>query len=401
MKSISSGCPVCGNPSVNRFFRAGSNTLATIVWPESTKEALEVKKYDQDYVQCLGCTHIWNYLYDWNDVPYGNKPNKMFNKGSKWKLHIKEITNNLVKDLPSFPTIIEIGCGNGDFINGLAKHYKSNGYFLGFDPSSESSSENNLFEFHQRLFDPINDVNKYKPNLVVMRHILEHLNSPNAFLQSLAWASHLNNLSTYLFCEVPCVDRVYETHRVADFYYEHPSHFTSKSFSTLLEKSGEIIDLKKLYGEEVITGLLKLKPNSNQLDNYNFSLNLSSDISNDVEKIKNEIQKLVYSRKKIAIWGGTGKCAAFMHHYKIKLNDFPIVIDSDIRKVGTFVPGVGQQILHSTHLIDNPVQILIIPTQWRARDIIDECKSLNLTFESILIEHKGHLIDFKSYNHPY
>tara|TARA_B100000945_G_scaffold254576_1_gene211698 strand:- start:670 stop:903 length:234 start_codon:yes stop_codon:yes gene_type:complete len=69
MKSISSGCPVCRNPSVSRFFKAGSNKLAAIIWPEITKESLEAKKHDQ----CQSFTHFWNYLYDWEDVPYGNK----------------------------------------------------------------------------------------------------------------------------------------------------------------------------------------------------------------------------------------------------------------------------------------------------------------------------------------
>ena len=34
-----------------------------------------------------------------------------------------------------------------------------------------------------------------------------------------------------------------------------------------------------------------------------------------------------------------------------------------------------QKILSVKYLIKNPVQILIIPTQWRARDILDEAKT--------------------------
>ena len=401
MKSINSGCPICGNPSVNNFFNAGSQSLATQVWAESSRKAKETKRYKQDYVQCLNCNHVWNHLFNWEDIPYTNKPNKMFNNGKSWKLYLKQITESLIKFLPSSPTIVEIGCGNGSFIDGMANVYKNNGHFLGFDPSSEASDETNSFEFHQRLFDPTKDVIKYKPDLIIMRHIIEHLDSPNAFLQSLSWASYLNQLSTYLFCEVPCIDRVFDTYRVADFYYEHPSHFTSKSFSTLLDKSGEVLEIKKFYGEEVITGLVKLKPKSTQINNYKSSKNTSIDLYNNLKNIKLELKELIHRKMKIAIWGGTGKCAAFMHHYDIKMDDFPIVVDSDHRKVGTFVPGVGQKILHSTFLVNNPVEILIIPTQWRARDIINECKSLKLHFQSILIEHKGHLIEFNSFNHPY
>ena len=54
MRSITTGCPVCGNPSVNNFFNAGSQTLATQVWPKSSQEAKAIKRYNQEYVQCLG-----------------------------------------------------------------------------------------------------------------------------------------------------------------------------------------------------------------------------------------------------------------------------------------------------------------------------------------------------------
>ena len=40
-----------------------------------------------------------------------------------------------------------------------------------------------------------------------------------------------------------------------------------------------------------------------------------------------------------------------------------------------------------------------MPIQWRAGDIINECKSLKLNFESILIEHNGDLVEFNSHQH--
>jgi len=50
------------------------------------------------------------------------------------------------------------------------------------------------------------------------------------------------------------------------------------------------------------------------------------------------------TRRPVAIWGGTGKSAAFMNRYAVDAARFPIVVDSDPAKVGTFVPGTGQEI---------------------------------------------------------
>ena len=103
----------------------------------------------------------------------------------------------------------------------------------------------------------------------------------------------------------------------------------------------------------------------------------------------------------MAIWGGTGKCAAFMHHYGVSCGDIPIVVDSDERKWKTYVPGVGQEIRTPAFLLEEPVDVLIIPTQWRAQDILIEAIGMGLDFKQVLIEHNGFLVDFLSGDHPY
>ena len=76
-------------------------------------------------------------------------------------------------------------------------------------------------------------------------------------------------------------------------------------------------------------------------------------------------------------------------------------MDSDIDKVGTFVPGMGQEIRYSSDLIGQHVNIIIIPTQWRAKDIFTEIKSKSISYDTILIEYEGRLIDYEQCEHPY
>jgi hypothetical protein len=70
-------CPVCGYTLAKMVFDAGEKPLATIVWAESSDAAKAVDVFRQEYIQCLSCSHVWNHLFDWNHVPYGDKPNKM------------------------------------------------------------------------------------------------------------------------------------------------------------------------------------------------------------------------------------------------------------------------------------------------------------------------------------
>jgi len=117
--------------------------------------------------------------------------------------------------------------------------------------------------------------------------------------------------------------------------------------------------------------------------------------------IAEQMNDLATSGKRVAIWGGTGKAAAFIHQFAADAVRFPLVVDSDHDKVGTFVPGTGQEIRFRDVLKSSAVDVVIIPTQWRARDILAEMEREGIRADFILIEHDGILIDFNRELHIY
>jgi hypothetical protein len=394
-------CPACGYTIAKVIFDAGVKPLAMIAWAESEEEAKSVQSFNQEYIQCLGCSHVWNHLFDWEHVPYGNKPNKMYNDGAQWKNHIEGLQHWLSDRIPNNPTVIDIGCGDGNFLISMAKQYGNSGIFLGFDPGGDVDPKQSAINFKRTLFSPIEDTAKYTPDLIVMRHVIEHLSAPSSFLHALAWGASDYEKPTYLYCEVPCIDRVFKTGRLADFYYEHPSQFTSLSFSRMLSTAGQNVDVHHSYDGEVICGLVELSPSSEQSEISKGADLYFSTTPSSIKQITHQLNDLVKSGKSLAVWGGTGKCAAFMHHYNVSSDDIPTVVDSDERKWCTYVPGVGQEIRSPSHLLEKPVDILIIPAQWRAGDILLEAEERGLKFDQVLIEHNGALIDFRDGDHPY
>ncbi|MCX6633041.1 MAG: hypothetical protein NTW28_36055 [Candidatus Solibacter sp.] len=97
---------------------------------------------------------------------------------------------------------------------------------------------------------------------------------------------------------------------------------------------------------------------------------------------------------RIAIWGGAGESAAFLEAYRMDARQFPIVVDSDPAKAGTLVPGTGQIIRSHRWLVENPVDIILIPCQWQAADIVHQIDAAHIPYEGILIPQEGHLVDF-------
>jgi len=393
-------CPVCANTVAAAFFDGGQQALATLGWPASAAEAQAMAVQPHDFVQCPQCTHVWNRAFSYDAIPYQDNPNRMFNKGGIWKGHLADTRDVLLAQLPASPTVIDIGCGEGHFVRALADARGEQGRFIGFDPNATPETGRGV-EFHARYFQPLQDFPEFAPDALVIRHVLEHLTDPAALVEQMAWAASRSDKPCWLFAEVPCIDRVFVTGRLADFFYEHMSHFTTESFRTLMQRAGEVVQLAHGYDGEVVYALVRLQIPKALRDQARHSNAFASAAQRSRKTIAAQLDTLATGGQRVAIWGGTGKAAAFMHQFGADAQRFPLVVDSDPDKAGTFVPGLGQEIVYRDVLKTQPVDVVIIPTQWRARDIAAEMAREGIIAKSILIEHEGGLIDFFADEHPY
>ena len=75
----------------------------------------------------------------------------------------------------------------------------------------------------------------------------------------------------------------------------------------------------------------------------------------------------------ICIWGAGGRGAAFLNIIKSTLTGKEIIVDSDDRKVGKYVPLVSLEI-QSISSIKNYTFDIIIITTWLGKNIMDEIK---------------------------
>jgi hypothetical protein len=391
-------CPVCSYTLAVPFFDGGMQTLATLNWSSSKEEAQSMPRYPHHFMQCPSCSHVWNRSFDYAAIPYQKNPNRMFNTGGIWQGHLAKTRDILIQKLPETPTIIEIGCGEGHFIRGLSEVI--NGRFIGFDPNASTETGRGV-EFYARLFEPLEDMLSFTPDMIIIRHVLEHLTTPASLIEQLAWGAISLNKPCYLFAEVPCIDRVFETNRLADFFYEHVGQFTTRSFQTLMAKAGEIIELAHGYNGEVVYSLVKVDIAAETQQRALIANEFAIRTEESRTTLRKQLDSLAKSGAICAIWGGTGKAAAFIHQFNADAERFPIVVDSDHEKVGFFVPNTGQEILFRDVLKSMHIDVVIIPTQWRAVDIVAEMKREGIHVEKILIENLGILVDFENDAHPY
>jgi len=396
-----STCPACGFHWALDFYTGQAQPLATLGWPRSVQEAQEMKRLPLEFVRCLNCGHIFNRMFDYTQVPYVNNPNRMYNRSALWQEHLQDVCSRILPHLPENPVVVEIGCGEAHLLARLAQA-NPQGRYIGFDPHADLSSPHAGVEVRAELFEPHRHLEELKPDLLLSRHVLEHLMNPLAFIQETAFFCSWFNIFPLLFVEVPCIDRALKTGRLEDFYYEHNSHFSRESFAHFLgHVHHQPLLIETGYGEEVIFGLTRFEKNEQFVQHAQDSLHFLAKRDQTFLSVTKTLTRFLQAGKKLAIWGGTGKGAAFLNSFELDLQRFPRVVDSDPSKVGTFVPGTGQIISSKTELKTDPVEIILIATQWRVRDIVQEIIADKIPYQQILIEYQGELIDYFKAEHPY
>jgi hypothetical protein len=394
-------CAACGHHLAALFYDGGEQPLATLGWPQTPEEARAMPRLPLRFHRCLDCGHVFNTAFEYGRVPYGNQPNRMFNRGARWTRFLDHVREQMLTRLPPCPVVAEIGHGEGVFLEALAAARPS-GRYTGFDPHGATEPKAASVEFRRELFSPAKHIAELRPDLLISRHVLEHLSDPLGFMQSLSFASVCAGMRPLLYIEVPCIDRVLDTGRTEDFYYEHNSHFTTESFSRMLGRSFSSIDaLDHGYNGEVVYAFLRLKGRQEHIEQARAAKGFAGMASASRSVIALELAKLYLSGKRVAFWGGTGKCAAFMQAHNVDAGRFPLVVDSDPAKVGSYVPGAGQRIQFRDALLETPAEVIIVPSQWRARDIAEEAAACGIRYEQLLLPHEGKLVDFFTGDHPY
>ena len=392
-------CPACGYNVAAPFYEGGEKPLAMIAWPASRTEAESMPRLPLDYVRCLDCGHIFNARFTYDAVPYSVKPNLMFNRGATWTGFLAHLRDRTLQSLPGRPVVVEIGHGDGHFLAGLAA-IRPQGRYIGFDPHGALDANHSSVELRAGLFDPVRHIVELKPDLIVSRHVLEHLTNPLSLLQNINSVAAWMDLSIQLLFEVPCVDRAIQYGRLGDFYYEHYSQFTTQSFTRMLTRAQvHLLTLGHGYDGEVVYAFSRTQNHADQLLRLHSALKFRAAAKESPGRMAGQLEALCTSKTRVAIWGGVGKCAAFLNTYGLDAERFPLVVDSDAGKAGTFVPGTGQEIQNCSILRHSPVDVIIIPAQWRAKDIVKEITAMGLACK-VLIEHEGVMVDYENDAHP-
>lgn len=387
-------CPACQSRNIASMFNMGNQPMSLIALQADPAQSYCLERYPIRLEICRNCSHVFNGEFDPRQVNYSAAGCRMYNSGIRWQGHVEDVRQLLEKTC-KVDMIVEVGAGDCSFLDsldvvtpvGLAP------LKVAVDPCEAVEAAEALgIQWHRELFHADAHIpDGAKDTLVIMRHLLEHMESPRDLLEQIAYRARRRTYRTWMYIEVPNCEVALKRCRIEDWTYEHPQHFTSKSMTALFHACGmdHFMILPK-YSGEVLSCLVCLDPAEAKKDEIDVDATLAS-YKHTEGGINVEGQWMRDCLGQIAFWGGAGKSAMFIHRFG--LPSHTTVVDSHDVKWNMCVPGTKIKMQSPAALLRNPVQYIIATTSWRAEDIRDEIKERGITCKGLLKFEDGKLVE--------
>ena len=284
--------------------------------------ALGCPKGDVRLVQDMETGLIFNDAFDDSLLEYDADYQNEQACSSVFQRHLEDVKVIIERHFSGKP-LIEVGCGKGYFLEYL---HQAGYEITGIDPAYEGDNPKVIkarFESSLGL----------SAEGIILRHVLEHMSNPFAFLSSIAQA---NGGKGQIYIEVPCFDWICEHRAWFDIFYEHVNYFRLADFHRMFGKvheSGHVFGGQYLY---VVADLATLqKPRFDQCDAFNFPADFLSDIAR---------MAAIAKGKRNAIWGGASKGVIFALYMQRMGVNIDLVIDINPAKQGKYMAGSGLRV---------------------------------------------------------
>ncbi|MFC1812470.1 class I SAM-dependent methyltransferase [Thermodesulfobacteriota bacterium] len=360
-------CPVCNRMHCDVFFELRNVPVLCNLLLSSREDAVQCPKSDIRLAYCQICTHIFNEAFDFQKMNYTSK----YDSSLHCSQHFQNYVISLVQRLTNRyglreKHIIEIGCGQGDFLFMLCEQGYNTG--TGFDPSVEPTS-------HSRRVKIIQDVYSKRyaghADLLCCRHVLEHVENPVRFIDKLNSAI---GPETIVYFEVPNVLYTLKDLGIWDIIYEHCLYFNTGSLGYLFASCGfRIEELAEAFdgqylGIEAKKGNIEYKP----LEIINYVKAFSKHYKQKINFWNREVLKY----RNNVIWGAGSKGVTFLNTVD---HNIKYIVDINPNKHGKYVPGTGQKIVAPEFLKEYRPETVILMNPLYKEEVRARLSDLGVT----------------------
>ena len=382
-------CPNCNSKGLSLFYTVTDIPVHSCLLMSSKEEAQKYPTSDLQLGFCQVCGFISNVRFDAGLHNYNSTYEETQGFSACFNTFAKSLAQRMIDkyDIHN-KTILEIGCGKGEFLALMCQLGSNKG--IGIDPAyvpERNPDTRSQIEFIQDFYSQ--KYSHLEADVICCRHTLEHIAPTLEFMQMIR-QTITDRPDTLIFFDLPDVMRVLQEGAFWDIYYEHCSYFTAGSLAGLFDISGfNLDDLYLDYDDQYLivtaypsrssTGLDG--DSDNNVDKSHLAVNeFRQKCSRKIDYWLRTIRRLTQDGQKTVIWGSGSKAVAFLT--TLKLNDeIEYLVDINPYRHGKFIPGTGHEIVAPKFLKQYKPQKIIVMNPVYCNEIQQELDDLNVKAE--------------------
>ncbi|MCG6863260.1 MAG: class I SAM-dependent methyltransferase [Chromatiaceae bacterium] len=359
-------CPVCDSDDICECIRIGQVPVYCNVLHETREAALGAPMGEMDLRFCAACGHLFNAAFDPARVDYSSEYENSLHYSGRFRAYARSLAEDLVQRHGLHgKTIIEIACGQGDFLALLCSLGGNRG--IGFDPShvpgrSEAVGGADLTFVQDYYSETYGDL---KADLVCCRHALEHMANPGSFLSRVRRA--IGKDSTAVFFEVPNALFTLRDLGIWDIIYEHCGYFCAGSLRAVFRRNGfSVKRIQSEFGGQFLA--LHASPGGCEdeveaaaaPDLAQLVRGFAAHYRSKVETWRGTLRRLRADGRRTVLWGAGSKGVSFVNALAVS-EEIGLLVDLNPHKDGRFVPGTGHRVRTPGYLADyRPDTVLVM-----------------------------------------
>jgi hypothetical protein len=275
---------------------------------------------------------VYNSAFDENLLTYDGAYQNEQGHSPLFKAHMQAIAD-LVEAKMGRKRLVEVGCGKGTFLELLLARGIE---VVGYDPTYEGNNPVVRREYFTEELGITGDG-------LILRHVLEHIKDPVAFLHRLAVANGHKGL---IYIEVPCLDWICRHRAWFDIFYEHVNYFRLNDFSRIF---GRVIHAERAFGGQYLTVIADLATLRQPLRDATDVIDFPTDLN---ERLNNEAKA---EQGRVVVWGGASKGVIFSLLRERAGRPVDRIIDINPAKQGRYLAATGLRVQSPAEaLIDLP-----------------------------------------------
>jgi SAM-dependent methyltransferase len=356
-------CPLCGHGDLIPVLHREKTVVSANVLYETETQAQSAPVGNLTIVLCARCGFVFNATFDRTLVPYGEHYQNDQSKSERFLAHMQDMASRVRRATAGQPLhMIEVGCGQGQFLRLImGDGWGHEDRVAGFDPSYIGDPIPGC-DVQKRYFelDSVASLD-FEPNVVVSRHVIEHIEDPIGILGSIRIALKCAPTARVFF-ETPSIQWIFENDAFWDLCYEHCSYFSPASLAFAFEASGfatcrlETVFSGQYLWIEAVSSKSKI-----HLPGIDHVL-ASRFVRNTKDKQAWWRAKLMGDAKrgKVAVWGAATKGVMFVQHIDPDARMVNCLIDINPMKQNRYVPVTAHPVVDWQSAMAGGVSTIIV-----------------------------------------